>query len=463
MAPGSRPRQPRGSKTRASRPRAADKGKPRRKPRPRSRPGRGRFSGLRSWLLWSLGLALVVSGLILAWWWEALKEPASQTRTAAQAGPRASQDVSAPRTAPATTLPMPLPYEEAPPAQISARELQAVDEALFAGLRIAGVEPASVHLKVRTTPQGEVAVLAAKLTPEQNLRAVERSVSAQLAATKAQGSWQINHEQALLNVSLQGSPTHILRLLLPGAPPLTRPRPSSPGQKPRVAIVIDDLGYQLEPAQRLLGLGLPLTMAVLPRSPHGRQIAEMAKAKGLQVLLHLPMEAKAHSTSQLGKGALLTGMNAVEIKRITLEDLRSVPGAVGVNNHMGSLFSENPVALSAVLAVLRDQQLFFLDSVTSPRSQARETAARMGLANAQRDIFLDHEPARAAVDLQLARLLKMAQHQGQVIAIGHPHGATLDALEAFAERLRREMEIVPVSELMERPAAGELDRAAAKN
>jgi polysaccharide deacetylase 2 family uncharacterized protein YibQ len=361
-------------------------------------------------------------------------------------------------------------YEEEPAPSASGRELQEVDEALFAGLRLAGLEPSAVSLSVRATPRGEIAVLEAHLPPEINPQSARAKVQERLAATQGRGSWRVNGQEMVLEVSLGGQPTHLLRLLLPGpARPVAPVRPPAAGALPQVAIVIDDLGYLMEPARRLLALELNLTMSVLPRSPHGREIAALAQAKGLEVLMHLPMEARAHSVSQLGPGALLTRMSPDELKRLTLDDLAQVPGAVGVNNHMGSLFSESPEALRPVLATLGERGLFFLDSVTSSRSQAFALAHGLGLRAAQRDIFLDHQPARAAVDLQLTRLLQMARHQGRVIAIGHPHSATVEALAAFAPRLRREVELVPVSRLMEEPApaqaegqARELDRAVAR-
>jgi len=129
---------------------------------------------------------------------------------------------------------------------------------------------------------------------------------------------------------------------------------------------------------------------------------------------------------------------------------------------MGSRFSEDPTALQPVLEVLRQQGLFFLDSVTSPRSQAREQARRMGLAHGQRDVFLDHDPTVGAITQQVLRLIKLAKAQGRAIAIGHPHATTIQVLTSLAPRLKQEVELVPVSQLLTPAGQAELDSQAAR-
>jgi polysaccharide deacetylase 2 family uncharacterized protein YibQ len=228
-----------------------------------------------------------------------------------------------------------------------------------------------------------------------------------------------------------------------------------------VAIVIDDLGYSLPAAQRLAALGLPLGFSILPRSPHAQEIARLAKAQGLEILVHLPMEPRSYPHLTPGPGALLVAMGENELRRQTKANLDQLPGAVGVNNHMGSRFTESAQALQPVLEVIGQAGLFFLDSATSPRSQAQDLARRMGLAQGQRDIFLDHEPSLPAVERQLERLLALARGQGQAIAIGHPHPTTIQVLEQASARLRAEVELVPVSRLVKAPGEPSLDKAAA--
>ncbi len=212
--------------------------------------------------------------------------------------------------------------------------------------------------------------------------------------------------------------------------------------------MIDDLGYQLAPARRLMALGLPLSLSILPHAPHGQEIAEQATVRGLQVLLHLPMEPHGYPHPDPGPGALLAGMPPEELRQVLLADLATVPGAAGANNHMGSRLSEDEGALAVILAVLRERGLFFLDSYTSPRTRAAAMAWRLGLASGRRDLFLDHDPRPGPVHAQLERFLTLARGHSGLIAIGHPHPATLEALERLAPRLREELELVPVGNLL---------------
>jgi hypothetical protein len=217
-------------------------GKAKKKPRPRAARGRGILSRLRPPLLWALGLLLALAGVALAWWWEARGEAPAQTPRAA--APPATSTARAQNGA-ATSLPMPA-YEEPPAADLGGRELQELDEALFAGLRLAGLEPAAVRLAVRATPRGEVAVLEAQLPATINPQAARDRVQERLAATQGRGGWRVSGQEMVLEVSLREQPTHLLRLLLPGpAPPAPSapPRPRAADGRPQVAIVIDDLGY----------------------------------------------------------------------------------------------------------------------------------------------------------------------------------------------------------------------------
>ena len=238
------------------------------------------------------------------------------------------------------------------------------------------------------------------------------------------------------------------------APPAPRPTPTpvqpkpQAAPKPRVAFIIDDMGFGLEPLERLLALDLPLAVSVLPYSPQAAQVANQAHARGLVVMLHLPMEPKDHPSQNPGPGALLCAMSPAEIAAALERDLAKVPHASGVNNHMGSRFSLHPRLLEPVLRILKQRGLFYVDSFTSADSQGLATARRLGLATARRDVFLDHQINRAHIDRQMKRLLKLAKQRGQVIAIGHPHPVTLAALKDWAPRLRKEAQVVKVSRLV---------------
>lgn len=233
--------------------------------------------------------------------------------------------------------------------------------------------------------------------------------------------------------------------------PLLTPRPLKvrPPQtkKARIAIVIDDMGYHNNVARQLLALDLDLSFAFLPYGPHTDSHLSLAAKKGRDILLHLPMEPR-DSKWNPGKGTLLTSMNGKKIAQTISNNLSAVPSAIGVNNHMGSHFTEVKPAMQACLQVLKPKNLFFLDSLTTANSKGFQTAREMGVKTAKRDIFLDNIQTAEAIRKQLESLVAIAKKYGTAIAIGHPYQATVDALLANQAILHNEVVLVGVSELM---------------
>jgi hypothetical protein len=225
--------------------------------------------------------------------------------------------------------------------------------------------------------------------------------------------------------------------------------PAGPVQGVRVALVIDDLGTSVEELHPLEGLGVPVTYSVLPYGDQTPEVVSELRQRRAEILLHLPMEPK--NGEDPGPGALLQGMSDEELKEKTLAALRAVPGAVGVNNHMGSKLSEEEGPMTAVLRVLAARGLFFLDSRTSAQTVGYKVARELGVPAAERQVFLDGDPTPEAIESQFQRLLALARTHGSAIAIGHPHPETLAALEREVPKARAEgYEFVPVSYLLTR-------------
>jgi polysaccharide deacetylase 2 family uncharacterized protein YibQ len=225
--------------------------------------------------------------------------------------------------------------------------------------------------------------------------------------------------------------------------------PAGPTPVARIAIVLDDLGGDLGTIDRILGWKVPLGYAVLPYEPATAAVAARIRERGGELLCHLPMESEAGLDP--GPGAVSLGMDAGEIARRTRAAIAAVPGAVGVNNHMGSLLTADRDAMRSILGVVAELELFFLDSRTTPESVGEEVALEIGLPTARRDVFLDSAPFEAPVDAEFERLLELARERGAAIAIGHPQPATLDLLERELPALKaRGFELVPVSYLLER-------------
>lgn len=229
---------------------------------------------------------------------------------------------------------------------------------------------------------------------------------------------------------------------------VTYVRPQLPGSS-RVAIVIDDLGWDFEAAQALLALEGPLSLAILPDAPHRMFIAREARRQGLDVLLHMPMEPHRYPDVDPGRPVLLSTMGAREVATQLEAALVALPSATGVNNHMGSRLTENRQALQIVMQQLKRHNLFFLDSRTTSHSLAYQIAQQMGIPTARRHVFLDHDPTPESIRAQLRRLAKLAQTQGSAIGIGHPYPETVQALRTALPELRQSgITLVPVSALM---------------
>jgi uncharacterized protein len=235
---------------------------------------------------------------------------------------------------------------------------------------------------------------------------------------------------------------------------LTAGAPAGPVQGIRVAVVIDDLGRSVDDLGPLESLGVPVTYSVLPFEEQTAQVVAELRKRRVEMLLHLPMEPK--NGEDPGPGALRRGMGDEELRKRTLAALKAVPGAVGVNNHMGSGLSADHGPMVTILSLLAERRLFFLDSRTSAESVGYRVALDLGMPAAERQVFLDDDLSPEAIRAQFQRLLDVARTHGAAIAIGHPFPETLAALKSEVPRAKAEgYEFVPVSYLLTRPGDAE--------
>lgn len=218
---------------------------------------------------------------------------------------------------------------------------------------------------------------------------------------------------------------------------------------PRVAIIIDDLGYHAAAGHRAIGLPGAVSVAILPGAPHSRRLAQAANERGRDILLHLPMQAygdeapgeKLNLTLDMSRARLVETVDAAF-------DL--VPFAIGLNNHRGSLVTRHPGHMQWLMETLAERDsLIFVDSYTTHESVALEIAAETGIDAVKRDVFLDADPAPRAILMQLDRLVRIASERGAAVAIAHPYPETLATLERELPRLaERGVELVSISELV---------------
>jgi polysaccharide deacetylase 2 family uncharacterized protein YibQ len=228
--------------------------------------------------------------------------------------------------------------------------------------------------------------------------------------------------------------------------------PPSDTKEARLALVIDDVEDSTEDqtVRAFLDVPVPLTLAILPLSPKSKEIAERAGLCGKEVLLHLPMEPKNYPEENPGPQAIYVDLKEGEIRRRVREALKAVPGAKGVDNHMGSRATEDPVVMQTLLEELKKQGLFFVDAQTTPNSVAYETATRLGTPCVKSTGFFDDKHDASAIQKTLLSLAMTAQTRHRVLAIGHCRKATLEALEAVLPKIREMgVELVPASEVLE--------------
>ncbi|WP_299775963.1 divergent polysaccharide deacetylase family protein [uncultured Pseudoteredinibacter sp.] len=222
----------------------------------------------------------------------------------------------------------------------------------------------------------------------------------------------------------------------------------SHAEKPRLAIIIDDIGYHLDNGYRTAKLPVPITLAVIPHSPNARELADAGHQAGKEIMLHLPM-ASHNENAPLEQGGLTTGMAEEEFKSAVRLGLAAVPHIRGVNNHMGSALTEKAQAMQWLMDELRETPYFFIDSRTSPLSQAKQLAEQNNIPSASRDVFLDNSRDHQDILAQLEKAIKHAKRTGYAIVIGHPYPETLEVLERLTPPLRiAGIEFVHISTLL---------------
>ncbi|MFZ2491740.1 MAG: divergent polysaccharide deacetylase family protein, partial [Thermoanaerobaculia bacterium] len=207
-------------------------------------------------------------------------------------------------------------------------------------------------------------------------------------------------------------------------------RPERPGD---IVLIIDDLGFEGQPLDRIMALDPNINCSVLPNANRAAQFASRLHERGFEVLCHLPMQPRGNESP--GAGAILTPMAEGEIAEATRKNIEAVPHAIGVNNHMGSLATSDRRVMAAVIAAI-PSGLYFIDSRTAGNSVAESVSRELKVPTAARDVFLDDVPTAGAVRRQLMELARLAGDRGVAIGIGHPRDATLDVLEEEIPKLK---------------------------
>ncbi|MEE9614828.1 MAG: divergent polysaccharide deacetylase family protein [Thermodesulfobacteriota bacterium] len=242
-------------------------------------------------------------------------------------------------------------------------------------------------------------------------------------------------------------------------PPPPRPMPPTPPAPTkasvRVAFVIDDMGGGMKRLRELAEVSAPVTVAVLPHLRYSKEVAREAHAKGMEVLLHLPMEPRDAVTHDPGEGALLTAMTEDEVRLRTRVAIDAIPYITGVNNHMGSRFTEDERLMRAALDVVGERDFLFLDSRTSNRSVGGRVGRELGVRTVERNVFLDNTRDEEYIRGQVEELVAIARKRGGAIGIGHPYPETIAVLlEMIPALIEDGVEVVRLSDLVAEAGGG---------
>lgn len=241
-------------------------------------------------------------------------------------------------------------------------------------------------------------------------------------------------------------------LPVPTPPKAEVPPPAKGGE---VAIIVDDLGRGTRTARQLLAIKQPVTFAILPIEAQAAEVARMAHAAGREVMLHVPMEPRGFPVVDPGDDALLVNLPPAALHARLAALLGGVPHVAGINNHMGSRFTEDEGSMTVVMAVLRERGMYFVDSLTSGNSVGTATARQAGVPSLRRDVFLDNVPEVAAIAREIRRLAAKAARNGSAVGICHPYPETITALRQELPALASQgVKFVPVSTLLKTAGGG---------
>lgn len=219
--------------------------------------------------------------------------------------------------------------------------------------------------------------------------------------------------------------------------------------KAELAIIIDDMGNSLQEARSLAGIGVPITFAIIPGLRHDREVAHYATGQGIEIMIHMPMQSKEYPQRRLEANGLLLEQSDDELRSRVLDYLNTLPQAVGANNHMGSGFTEHPDKMRVVLKLLKEKGLFYIDSITTPKTTGLKVAAELRLPASRRDVFLDNEQNEEYIRGQLEQAVARARKSGHAIAICHPHPATISTLtKTLPELQSKGVTLVKITKLV---------------
>lgn len=216
----------------------------------------------------------------------------------------------------------------------------------------------------------------------------------------------------------------------------------------KIAIVLDDFGYNMNNTGALFKINSPLTISVLPTLPYSKKIATQARKRNFEIILHLPLEPYSEELN-LEEGTIMVDMPPQKVNALLTKAIESVPGLKGVSNHMGSRATEDSDFMKELFKELKKRDLYFLDNLVTDKSVCKEVAKSMGLQIVTRSVFLDNESDESYIEKQIFHTADLAAKTGWAIGIGHDKSRTVKVLAKVIPQLEKEgFEFVYVSDLV---------------
>jgi polysaccharide deacetylase 2 family uncharacterized protein YibQ len=298
------------------------------------------------------------------------------------------------------------PYEEfqSNPSTLSI-QVSRIDNTIYGCLRRNRVPKENIQF-VTVIPRNENKMdwefteLLIRVAKGDSFQEVAQSMSKALGALKPEvilKSEGTSETEKVFHVFALGFYTHKIRFASGETQKIQRK------ELPRIAIIIDDIGNDPNLTQAFIQIGFPVTLSLLPLSAYTGAIARAAKERGCDYMLHLPMEPKDYPQVDPGPGSLFRKMEDDQIRQVFNDDLKRVPGARGVNNHMGSEFTEDQRKMYALLREIKKRALFYVDSRTTSQTVGYSVAKSIGVPVASRTVFLDNELSTRAMEFQRLR------------------------------------------------------------
>ena len=301
----------------------------------------------------------------------------------------------------------------------------------FAGLAILAVLVAAIGFLVYTLAPPEKSSQSSSIS---------KSTQAKKQPVKKKPAFEIYPKEK----TSAGKP--LAKIDIPKSIP--EPKPLPLGKLPRVALILDDLGYDKKMAEKFFALNINLTVSILPHSPLQNKIARSASSKGLEIMLHLPMEPVEYPEVNPGPGTLLSSMSPDELISQLEENLNTLPGVKGVNNHMGSKLTAASTQMYQIFSVLKHRDLFFIDSRTTSDSICKPSARLFQVPFAQRDVFIVNYQKPDFIRTKIKELISIAQINGEAVGILHPHSTTYRILQEMLPDLQNQVQLVPASKIV---------------